>query len=108
MCINCNIRSPLADWLADILKLERRKYLVIGHTTHKYIDDNTELPYSLDILNYRTIGSFEFVGSVTPIRREDGIILYEGKYKQTNPIDKKDIRDETAYRELFIGDLEFS
>jgi hypothetical protein len=111
MCINCNILTPLEDWLADKLGVERRKYLVVGHTTHNYIrhdDSITKSPYSLDIVNCATITSFELVGSTDKptIVTEDGVRLYECKYRQIAPVRKDCVRNENAYRELFLGDIQ--
>lgn len=109
MCINCNLLTPLVDWVADIIGVERRKYLVLGHTLSKYTDRDIPELFSNDIINYKTAGAFQIIGDTSSpsLVTEDGIKLYECKYKQIKPVERDHVRDANAYRELFMGDIEF-
>lgn len=98
MCINCNLLTPLSDKVADILGVEKRKYLVHVHEV-SMIDIHRELSPHMGsntnlLLNYMTFSSFridyssytkkqiefEYKGTII------NITLYEGKIKMIAPI----------------------
>ena len=118
MCINCNILTPLSDEAADLIGVEKRKYIVIGSHLDEYIIRNglstmdkmydtvkqRSNMYLNDIINYQTAGgNFEIIGNITrPSKTLGNLMLFEGKYKQLHPIDNKYITLDRFYPELFI------
>jgi hypothetical protein len=110
MCLTCRILNPLSDTAADLLGVEKRKYLVYGYTLYKLMKDNKKSKYGgydCTIHNNNTIrclnGNLDDYKKVTI----NGVDLYEGKLKVVKklPIPKP---TKDYYAELFEGDIIWS
>ncbi len=110
MCMNCRLLTPLSDTAAEILGVEKRKYLVYGKTLYKLMLDNGKGKYSgynNVIYNYLSIKCVSYEERNFKKITVNGIDLYEGKLKviQTLPFPKPEGVD--TYEELFEGEIKW-
>ena len=113
MCINCSLLSPVTDEFAEYLGVEKRKYLVVGHSTFDFFEKGyfTGKAFCNDLINYKTIDFFSYPELPNPkIITKDKITLglYEAKLNVEGslPIQYKfDGCDK--YNELFNGEIKW-
>jgi hypothetical protein len=112
MCLNCRILNPLSDLAAEIIGVEKRKYLVYGYTLYNIMINKGHSKYAgynCTLHNNHTIRCFN--GDLNQYNKItiNGIDLYEGKLKviKTLPIPQPP-ENVDAYFELFEGDFVYS
>lgn len=110
MCINCRIIAPLSDDAAELLGVEKRKYLVYGKTLYKLMTDagkNKFGGYNNSLHNYNTMKYFSFDDRNFIKKNVGKYELYEGKLRFARPIPAsfKPPEGSDLYLELFEGDL---
>ena len=111
MCLNCRLMTPLSDSAAEILGVEKRKYLVFGKSLYETMlgaGKGKYSGYSNAIYNTHTLKciSYEDRDKLKKIVVND-IELYEGKLKVIRPLPIKLKPDESIdlYKELFEGEI---
>lgn len=112
MCLNCRIMTPLSDSAAELLGVEKRKYLVFGNTLYKTMLDAGKgkySGYSNYIYNTHTLKCVSCEDRDYPTIEVNGIKLYEGKLKIIKPLPIKYKPPESCdlYSELFEGEIKW-
>lgn len=109
MCLNCRMLNPLSDKAAEILGVEKRKYLVFGNTLYDIMIENglsKYFGYDCTVHNSMTMRSIE--GDMQSFKKitVNGIDLYEGKLKIAGPLPVNKPPDHIdLYPELYEGDM---
>ena len=109
MCLTCRILNPLSDYAAELLGVEKRKYLVYGVSLYKLMRENKKSKYAgynSTLNNNNTIRCF--TGNVGDYKKitVNGVDLYEGKLKVIKPLPMPEPPSNIdCYYELFEGDI---
>lgn len=99
MCVNCNLLTPITDECAELLGIEKRKYLAYGRDLN-YIskDEKVEQGTTNALINFVTMYCFSFdlntlkektVQKNFSTNKNQGpssITIYEGKIKMIHPL----------------------
>ena len=111
MCINCRILTPLSDEAADLLKVEKRKYLVYGKNLYDLMLNAGYSKfggYNNIIHNYKTIKCVSYKDRNFKEITVNGIELYEGKLVVEKPLPITKPADHIdIYPELFEGEIKW-
>jgi len=104
--------TPLSDSAAELLGVEKRKYLVFGNTLYKTMLDAGKgkySGYSNYIYNTQTLKCVSYEDRNFPTIEVNGIKLYEGKLKIIRPLPLKIKPPENTdlYSELFEGEIKW-
>lgn len=111
MCLNCRIMTPLSDAAAELLNVEKRKYLVYGNSLYDLMlksGKNKYSGYNNVIFNFKTIRCVSAKPETFKKITVNGIDLYEGKLivEKQLPL-KKPSENIDTYSELFEGEIKW-
>ena len=113
MCLNCRLMTPLSDSAAEILGVEKRKYLVFGNSLYSTMlnaGKGKYTGYSNSIYNTHTLKCISYKDRNFNKININGIDLYEGKLQiiRALPLKLKPPENMYLYLELFEGELKWT
>ena len=112
MCVNCRIMCPLSDTAAELLNVEKRKYLVYGNSLYELMLKNGKNKfsgYNNVIYNFKTIKCISQKNRDFKKITVNGIDLFEGKLTVERSLPIKPPPEGTdTYSELFLGEIKWS
>jgi len=104
--------TPLSDSAAELLGVQKRKYLVFGKTLYDLMlnaGKGKYSGYSNSIYNGQTLKCISYEDRDFLVHTVNGIELYEGKLKIIRPLPAKikPAPEVDLYEELFEGEIQW-